>query len=65
MSSDYEDGFLVLLRTDPAHTLSPDDTETPVICCASYEEARRIQREYHRASRECVIRYHGESGGGD
>ncbi len=65
MNSDHEDGFLVYLRTDPPHREAPDTVEQPVICCASYEDARRIQREYRRTAQECVIRYLGDSGGGD
>jgi hypothetical protein len=65
MHSDHEDGFLVFLRADRAHPHPPDAAEQPVTCCASYEDARRIQREYRRISQECVIRYLGESGGGD
>ncbi|MCC6417659.1 MAG: hypothetical protein IT429_05365 [Gemmataceae bacterium] len=65
MRTDHEDGFLVFLRADQAHLQHPDAAEDPVICCASYEEARQIQREYRRHARTCVIRYHGDSGGGD
>ncbi|MCI0460298.1 MAG: hypothetical protein L0Z62_25375 [Gemmataceae bacterium] len=65
MQSDHEDGFLVFLRADRAHRHPPDAVEQPLTCCASYEDARRIQREYRRTAQECVIRYLGESGGGD
>ncbi len=67
MHTDHPDGFQVYVRRDRAHAhiQDPDAAEQPVSECATYEEARRIQRAYHRSSRECVIRYVGESGGGD
>ena len=65
MPSDNQDGFLVYLRLDRRHDDSPEAFEHPLRHCASYEEARRIQRAYRRADRECVIRYQGEVGGGD
>ena len=65
MRTDLPDGFLVFLRLDRGHTASPDRNEEEVSDCVSYEEARRIQREYLRAARPCVIRYQGEVGGGD
>ncbi|HYT91951.1 MAG TPA: hypothetical protein VEL76_24770 [Gemmataceae bacterium] len=64
MHTDQDDGFLVFVRVDAAHS-RPDAAERPLTCCDSYEEARRIQRAYRRASQECVIRYQGEVGGGD
>jgi hypothetical protein len=65
MHSDHEDGFLVYLRADTPHRHAPDAAEEPLTHCSTYEDARRIQREYRRSARECVIRYLGESGGGD
>jgi hypothetical protein len=65
MHTDHDDGFLVFVRVDTTHTQRPDAAERPVTHCDSYEEARRIQRAYRRASKECVIRYQGEVGGGD
>ena len=65
MSTDQQDGFLVYLRLDRRHEDSPETFEHPLTYCASYEEARRIQRELRRVDRECVIRFQGEVGGGD
>jgi hypothetical protein len=65
MYSDQQDGFMVYLRLDRSHEHAPEVFESPLAECVSYEEARRIQREYRRADRECVIRYCGEVGGGD
>jgi hypothetical protein len=65
MQGNHEDGFMVYVRMDPAHDQRPEAAERLLTLCASYEEARRIQREWRRTSRECVIRFHGEVGGGD
>jgi hypothetical protein len=61
-----QDGsFIVYARTDPGHGEQPDRVEWPLATCPTYEEARRIQQAWRRASRDCVIRYEGISGGGD
>jgi hypothetical protein len=66
MDSLHDDRFLVFLRTDPAHAETPETNEQPVASCDSYEEARRVKHALHPSlSRECVIRFHGDSGGGD
>jgi hypothetical protein len=65
MQANHDDGFMVYVRTDLAHDQRPDRAERLLTHCASYEEARRIQREWRRTSRECVIRFNGEVGGGD
>jgi hypothetical protein len=65
MHTDHDEGFLVFVRVDPAHEHRPDASEHLLTECASYAEARRIQRACRRDARECVIRYQGESGGGD
>jgi hypothetical protein len=65
MLPDHQDGFMVYLRLDRTHDQSPEAFERLLTHCSSYEEARRIQREYRLTDRECVIRYEGEIGGGD
>ena len=55
--------FTVYVRTDPAHATSPEDIEIPLASFSSYEEAVRAQRAYQRPVRECVIRFHGDTGG--
>jgi hypothetical protein len=65
MSSYHEDRFLVFVRTERNHWDPPEDSERYLISCPTYEEARRIQRDYRSRSRECVIRYLGPAGGGD
>jgi hypothetical protein len=65
MDTVHDDRFMVFLRADRSHTQPPDTAERPLHTCATYEEARRIQRAYHNTSVECVIRYLGPAGGGD
>jgi hypothetical protein len=65
MLPDPQDGFMVYLRLDRTHGQEPEAFERLLTHCSSYEEARRIQREYRLADKECVIRYEGEIGGGD
>jgi hypothetical protein len=60
-----EDRFIVYLRWDGSQPDRPDCAEWPLTTCATYEEARRIQREFRHTSRDCVIRYIGPVGGGD
>jgi hypothetical protein len=65
MGTSLDDRFMVFVRAETSCTDHPDALEEPIILCASYEEARRIQRFYHQSHRSCVIRYIGEAGGGD
>jgi hypothetical protein len=57
--------FTVFVRTDPSHAASPEEIEIPLASFSSYEEAVRAQRAYQRPVRECVIRFQGDTGGGD
>jgi hypothetical protein len=65
MDTVHDDRFLVFVRADRSHSTPPEDFERYLISCPTYEDARRIQREYRSRSRECVIRYLGPAGGGD
>jgi len=65
MDLGLDDGFVVYLRLDPAHAMSPDDLEQPIARCASYAEALRVGRACLRNSQDSVIRYHGHVGGSD
>jgi len=64
MATGHEDLYVVYLRSE-ATTLQPEGVERPVMVCASYGEARRLQRMLQRADQECVIRFQGNTGGGD
>ncbi len=61
----HETSYVVYVRLDKRHTAPPGALEQPVRTCSSYAEAREVQRLYRRASRECVIRFEGITGGGD
>jgi hypothetical protein len=43
----------------------PEGIEVPISTCSTYGEARRLQRLLQPGVRDCVIRYLGNSGGGD
>jgi hypothetical protein len=61
----HDDDFTVYVRTDPNHASSPEEIEIPLASFSSYEEALRAQRAYQRPARECIIRFQGDTGGGD
>ena len=61
----HEDRYVVVLRSDLAHADRPDVAERDLMYCESHAEARRIQRQFRRDARECVIRFVGTAGGGD
>jgi hypothetical protein len=65
MNAFHDDRYLIFVRGDRSQNHAPDGFERYVISCPTYEEARRIQREYRSMARECVIRYLGPAGGGD
>jgi hypothetical protein len=60
-----EDDFVVFIRSDPDYHADPDRLEWPLASCASYEEARRVRDSFSNHSGDCVIRFLGETGGGD
>jgi hypothetical protein len=65
MDLHHEDQFTVYVRTDPSHAQSPEEIEIPIGSFSSYEDAVRAQRAYQLATRECRIRFQGDTGGGD
>jgi hypothetical protein len=65
MNSVHDDRFLVFVRADRSHGATPEEFERYLISCPTYEDARRIKREYRRRACECVIRHLGPTGGGD
>jgi hypothetical protein len=65
MHNEPQDCFVVFVR-DRSKTGWPGDTvERPVATCPSYEEAVRIREEFRQSGRSCIIRFVGETGGGD
>ena len=65
MESLREDRFVVFIRVDGSHSSRPDDTEREYMDCASYAEARKVQRDLQQQGAGGVIRYVGAVGGGD
>jgi hypothetical protein len=65
MDLQHDDRFLVFVRTDAVQREAPEENEEQVAVCATYGEARRIKLALHLSDQDCVIRYHGDSGGGD
>jgi hypothetical protein len=61
----YEDRFLVFLRANFGHTETPERNEEPVAVCETYAQARRVKQAFHVSAVDCVIRYQGDTGGGD
>jgi len=65
MDTGRENSFVLYLRSRPNQDGSPKAPEKPILICSSYAEARYLQRAVRSSAHECVIRYVGESGGGD
>jgi hypothetical protein len=65
MESLGEDRFIVFIRVDDSHAGRPDDTEREYTDCASYAEARQVQRGLQQQGAGSVIRFMGAAGGGD
>ncbi|HEX5269396.1 MAG TPA: hypothetical protein VFW33_02865 [Gemmataceae bacterium] len=65
MDRTREDDFVVFMRSDPCDPSSPESIEWPLATCASYEEARRLRDSVSGRNGDCVIRFLGETGGGD
>jgi hypothetical protein len=65
MHTVHEDCFVVFVRRVTGSADHPDVVEQRLVSFATYAEARRVQREFRRCARDCVIRYVGPAGGGD
>jgi hypothetical protein len=65
MDTGTDTGYVVFVRHDHPSLEAPEAVEQPVQACASYEEARHVQRAIHNSHHDCVIRFLGEVGGGD
>ena len=61
----HGDDFTIYVRIDPAEAQSTEEIEVPLASFHNYHDALRAQRAYQRPIRECVIRYQGDTGGGD
>jgi hypothetical protein len=61
-----EDRFVVFIREDRRHYPSqPEVEERELTSCPTYEQARWVRQENTGPHRRCIIRYLGETGGGD
>jgi hypothetical protein len=65
MNLDHLDRFTVYWRRDARHVCTPEDMEKPLGSFFTYEAALRQQRRYQRQAKHCVIRFEGDTGGGD
>jgi hypothetical protein len=66
MDAVHDDCYVVFVRADRAHDEWPENVERPIAVCPTYGEARRAQRAFHRYfAQETVIRFVGDTGGGD
>lgn len=65
MGSVHQDCYVLFVRSETGHADVPDTVEQPLLSCSSYEEARSLHRIMRTHSRDCVIRYLGDGGGGD
>jgi hypothetical protein len=64
---DYEcqQCYVVFVRENCGPTWWPETVERPVAACPSYEEAARVRKNLRLAGKTCVIRFVGQTGGGD
>jgi hypothetical protein len=59
------DDFVVFLRHSQAGSDRPDSSESPVASFSGYADARKTQQAIRNSGTESVIRFLGETGGGD
>jgi hypothetical protein len=59
------DLFQVYLREHHKRSEAPENVEEPLDGCATYEEARQLRQKALRPDSDVVIRYIGDTGGGD
>ena len=64
MDQDRENFCTLYVRRDASHSWSPEQIEKP-FGFATYADAHRAQLAFRQKHRESVIRFHGDTGGGD
>jgi hypothetical protein len=64
MDTVYDDCFVVYSHAD-SRVEPPGEVEHEMTACATYEEACRFRQEFERRGQLCIIRWRGETGGGD
>jgi hypothetical protein len=65
MHDEPHDCFMVFVRAGTVSTCRPGAVERPVAACPTYEEAARLREKLRRAGWSCIIRFVGQTGGGD
>ena len=65
MDEAHDDRFVVYVRSRRDTHDPPENSEWPAVTCFSYEEACQIRQTHRFHSRDCVIRFIGQAGGGD
>jgi anti-anti-sigma regulatory factor len=59
------DGFVVFVREECGTANRPESLERPLTACPTYTDAARVREQLRQSGRNCVIRFVGETGGGD
>jgi hypothetical protein len=65
LDDEFQECFVVFVRECSGPTRWPEGVERPVAACASYEEAVRAREDLRRSGKSCIIRFVGQTGGGD
>jgi hypothetical protein len=65
MDNTNPDLFQVYVREHRHGKDPPEVVEQLLDVCATYEEARRVRQKNLQPDRDCIIRYLGDTGGGD
>jgi len=60
-----QDSFMVFVRDGSGSAWRPEDLERPAATCASYAEALAVRDRLRQSGKPSIIRFVGESGGGD
>jgi hypothetical protein len=61
----FDAPYVVYLRKEGGASPAPDAVEPIEIPCATFAQARQIRQDLQDPHLRCIIRYHGETGGGD
>lgn len=65
MYDELQDCFVVFVRDRSGTAKRPGAVERPVAACPSYKEAVRLREQLRQSGQSCVIRFIGQTGGGD
>jgi hypothetical protein len=65
MHNEPQDYFVVFARDASGSIWCPEKIERPVAACLSYEEAVLVREQLRQSGIHCIIRFVGQTGGGD